>query len=155
MRRSALPLALVGLLGSAALAAAPAAAFPNAFTHYGHNSFGPPPSRSYAPQPLNTYRYPYGYRGSHSNSYRAPYGTSNQTNGGYGYPAPYGYPIAAEPAPYEPVPTRQCNVGTVLGGAAIGGGLGAVLASNSRNRVWSLPMGAAVGGILGGVMSGC
>jgi hypothetical protein len=43
----------------------------------------------------------------------------------------------------------------VLGGAAIGGGLGAVLASNSRNRVWSLPMGAAVGGILGGVMSGC
>jgi hypothetical protein len=151
MRRSALPLALVGLLSSTALAAAPAEAYPNAFPRYGHNSYGPPPSRSYAPQPLNSYRYPYGYR----DSYRSTDGNSFRANGGHGYAAPYGYPMAAEPVPYAPVPTRQCNVGTVLGGAAIGGGLGAVLASNSRNRVWSLPMGAAVGGILGGVISGC
>jgi hypothetical protein len=146
MHRSALPLALVGLFGSAALAVAPAAAYPNAFPSYGYDSYGPPPSRSYVPQPLN----PNGYRGTYGNSYRAPYGTNYRANGGYGYPTPYGYPIAA-----EPVPTRQCNVGTVLTGAAIGGGLGAVLASNSRNRVWSLPMGAAMGGILGGVISGC
>ena len=49
------------------------------------------------------------------------------------------------------------TTGTVVPGygAAIGGGLGAMLASNSRNRLWSLPMGAAMGGILGGVISGC
>lgn len=129
MRSFTLPLALAGLLGSAALTAAPAAAYPNAYPHYNHGSYGPPPGRSYAPRPrlLNSY------------SYRAPYSD----------------PIAAEPVPYEPVPPKRCNVGTVLTGAAIGGGLGAVLANNSRNRLWSLPMGAAMGGILGGVISGC
>ena len=69
--------------------------------------------------------------------------------------SPYGYPIASEPTPYGPPPVRSCNRGTVLTGAAIGGGLGAMLATNSRNRLWSLPIGAAMGGILGGVMSGC
>jgi hypothetical protein len=73
----------------------------------------------------------------------------------YGYNNTYGYPIASEPAPYGLAPVRSCNRGIVLTGAAIGGGLGAILATNSRNRLWSLPMGAAMGGILGGVISGC
>ena len=51
--------------------------------------------------------------------------------------------------------TAVVDVLIASNGAAIGGGLGAILATNSRNRLWSLPMGAAVGGILGGVMSGC
>jgi hypothetical protein len=131
MRLSALPLVLVGLLGSAALAPAAALAYPYGDQPYAYDSYGPPPGPSYAPVPVN----PYGHGG--------------------GYSTRYGYPIAAEPEPYGPPPVRRCNRGTVLTGAAIGGGLGAMLASNSRNRLWSLPMGAAMGGILGGVISGC
>lgn len=126
MHRSALPLALAGLLGSTALTPAPAAAYPNAdppYSHHRYATYGPLP-RPYAPLPVSPYGYP-------------------------------DYPVAAEPVPYEPTPPRRCNVGTVLGGAAIGGGLGAVLANGSRNRRWGLPMGAAVGGILGGLISGC
>lgn len=125
MHRSALPLALAGLLGSAALGPVPAAAYPR-YSHDRYDRYaryGPPPS-AFAPLPVS------------------PYGDPD-------------HPIAAEPLPYEPAPSRRCHVGTVLGGAAIGGGLGAVLANNSRNRRWSLPMGAAVGGILGGLISGC
>jgi hypothetical protein len=121
MRLSALPLVLAGLLGSAALAPEAAQAYPYGDQRYAYDSYGPPPSQTYAPLPAR----------------------------------PYGYPIAVEPAPYSPPPVRRCNRGTVLTGAAIGGGLGAMLASNSRNRLWSLPMGAAMGGILGGVISGC
>ena len=88
-----------------------------------------------------------------------PYGDQRYAYGGQRYAplpvSPYGYPIASEPEPYSPAPVRRCNRGTVLTGAAIGGGLGAMLASNSRNRLWSLPLGAAMGGILGGVISGC
>lgn len=88
-----------------------------------------------------------------------PYGDQRYAYGGQRYAplpvSPYGYPIASEPEPPSPAPVRRCNRGTVLTGAAIGGGLGAMLASNSRNRLWSLPMGAAMGGILGGVISGC
>jgi uncharacterized protein YcfJ len=58
-------------------------------------------------------------------------------------------------APVAPVRERRCNPGTLLTGAVIGGGLGAVLADGSRNRRWALPMGAAMGGLLGGVASGC
>jgi hypothetical protein len=86
-----------------------------------------------------------------------PYGDQRYAYDSYG-PFPgrtYDYPVAAEPGPYNPPSVRRCNRGTVLTGAAIGGGLGAMLASNSRNRLWSLPMGAAMGGILGGVISGC
>ena len=93
-------------------------------------NYGP----TYAPLPVNPYGYPSGYGTSYNN---------------------YGYPIASEQTPYGPPPVRSCNRSTVLTGAAIGGGLGAILATNSRNRRWSLPMGAAMGGILGGVMSGC
>jgi hypothetical protein len=93
-------------------------------------NYGP----TYAPLPVNPYGYPSGYGTSYNN---------------------YGYPIASEPAPYGLAPVRSCNRGIVLTGAAIGGGLGAILATNSRNRLWSLPMGAAMGGILGGVISGC
>lgn len=96
--------------------------------------------------------YPYGDQ-------RYAYGDQRYAYGGQRYAplpvSPYGYPIASEPEPYSPAPARRCNRGTVLTGAAIGGGLGAMLASNSRNRLWSLPMGAAMGGILGGVISGC
>ena len=132
MRLSALPLVLAGLLGSAALAPEAAQAYPYGDQRYTYDSYGQPPGRTYAPLPAS----PYGYGGSYPTS-------------------PYGYPIAVEPAPYSPPPVRRCNRGTVLTGAAIGGGLGAMLASNSRNRLWSLPMGAAMGGILGGVISGC
>lgn len=119
MRLSPLPFALAGLLGStAALAPAPALAYPD------HDR-----------------RYSYGGHGY----YFSPYDSGS-----------YGYPVAAEPMPYDaPAPVRSCNRGTVLAGAAIGGGLGALLANNSRNRRWSLPMGAAMGGILGGIVSGC
>jgi len=129
MRFFPLPLALAGLLGSAGLAPAAALAYPNA---------GP----TYAPLPVS----PYGYINA--------YGDYNNDHAGR-YPGSYGYPIAAEPAPYGPPPVRSCNRGTVLTGAAIGGGLGAMLATNSRSRLWSLPISAALGGILGGVMSGC
>lgn len=133
MRLSALPLVLAGLLGSAALMPAPARAYP---PNYPYGS--PAPMQGYAPLPVSPYGYP-------SNGYSSPYG-----------PNPYGgYPIAADPGPYAPAPVRSCNRGTVLTGAAIGGGLGAMLANNSRNRRWSLPMGAAMGGILGGIVSGC
>ena len=131
MRLSALPLVLAGLLGSAALAPEVAQAYPYGDQRYSYDSYGPPRGRTYGPLPVR----PYGYGGSYSSL--------------------YGYPVAAEPEPYNPPPVRRCNRGTVLTGAAIGGGLGAMLASNSRNRLWSLPMGAAMGGILGGVISGC
>lgn len=68
---------------------------------------------------------------------------------------PYGYPIAERPLAYSSRPASRCNLGTVLTGAAIGGGLGVVLASDPRNRLWTLPMGAAAGGLLGGLLSGC
>jgi len=131
MRLSALPLVLAGLLGSAALAPEVARAYPYGDQRYAYDSYGPPRGRTYGALPVS----PYGYGGSES--------------------SPYGYPVASEPEPYNPPPVRRCNRGTVLTGAAIGGGLGAMLASNSRNRLWSLPMGAAMGGILGGVISGC
>jgi len=91
--------------------------------------------------------YPYGDQRYAYDSYGPPPGRT--------YSSPYGYPVAAEPEPYSPALVRRCNRGTVLTGADIGGGLGAILASNSRNRLWSLPVGAAMGGILGGVISGC
>jgi hypothetical protein len=131
MRLSALPLVLAALLGSAALAPEAAQAYPYGDQRYAYDSYGPPRGRTYGALPVS----PYGYGGSES--------------------SPYGYPVASEPEPYNPPPVRRCNRGTVLTGAAIGGGLGAMLASNSRNRLWSLPMGAAMGGILGGVISGC
>jgi len=131
MRLFTFPLVLAGLLGSAALAPAAVLAYPYSGQRYAYDSFAPQPRRSYAPEPVS----PYGYGGS--------------------YPNPYGDPIAADPTPYTPPPVRHCNRGTVLTGAAIGGGLGAIMASNSRTRLWSLPMGAAMGGILGGVLSGC
>ena len=128
MRLSALPLVLAGLLGSAALAPEVAQAYP-----YGDQRY------AYGDQ-----NYAYDNYGPLRGRTYAPLPVS-----------PYGYPMATEPAPYSPPPERRCNRGTVLTGAAIGGGLGAMLASNSRNRLWSLPMGAAMGGILGGVISGC
>jgi hypothetical protein len=81
----------------------------------------------------------------------------------------YGYPVSHYPAPAhlgQPTTTlaggnglftqpRACTPVVPLVGAALGGTVGAVMAHNSRNRVWALPMGAAVGGILGGVASGC
>ena len=126
MPLSALPLVLAGLLGSAALAPEAAQAYPYGDQRYGDQRYA---YENYGPPPGRTY---------------APLPVS-----------PYGYPIASEPELYSPPPVRRCNRGTVLTGAAIGGGLGAMLASNSRNRLWSLPMGAAMGGILGGVISGC
>ena len=126
MRLSALPLVLAGLLGSAALAPEVAQAYPYGDQRYGDQRYA---YDNYGPPRGRTY---------------APLPVS-----------PYGYPIASEPEPYSPPPVNRCNRGTVLTGAAIGGGLGAMLASNSRNRLWSLPMGAAMGGILGGVISGC
>jgi hypothetical protein len=131
MRLSPLPLVLAGLLGSAALAPEVAQAYPYGDQRYGDQRYGGQRYAydNYGPPPGRTY---------------APLPVS-----------PYGYPIASEPEPYSPTPVRRCNRGTVLTGAAIGGGLGAMLASNSRNRLWSLPMGAAMGGILGGVISGC
>ena len=126
MRLSALPLVLAGLLGSAALAPEAAQAYPYGDQRYGDQRYA---YDNYGPPRGRTY---------------APLPVS-----------PYGYPIASEPEPYSPPPVNRCNRGTVLTGAAIGGGLGAMLASNSRNRLWSLPMGAAMGGILGGVISGC
>lgn len=135
MRLSARPFVLAGLLGSAALAPAVALAYPYGYGYgdqrYAYENYGLPSSRTTPPVPVS----PYGY-GGHDSS-------------------PYGYPMNAEAAPYSPPPVRRCNRGTVLTGAAIGGGLGAMLASNSRTRLWSLPMGAAMGGILGGVLSGC
>ena len=128
MRLSALPLVLAGLLGSAALAPEVAQAYP-----YGDQNY------AYGDQ-----NYAYDNYGPLRGRTYAPLPVS-----------PYGYPMATEPAPYSPPPVRRCNRGTVLTGAAIVGGLGAMLASNSRNRLWSLPMGAAMGGILGGVISGC
>jgi hypothetical protein len=82
---------------------------------------------------------------------------------------PYGYPVTNYPVPVystRPAPIlaggngvfqqpRTCKPVVPLVGAALGGTVGAVMAPNSRNRVWALPMGAAVGGILGGVASGC
>ncbi len=126
MRLSALPLVLAGLLGSAALAPEASQAYPYGGQRYGGQRYA---YDNYGPPRGRTY---------------APLPVS-----------PYGYPIASEPEPYSPPPVNRCNRGTVLTGAAIGGGLGAMLASNSRNRLWSLPMGAAMGGILGGVISGC
>ena len=126
MRLSALPLVLAGLLGSAALAPEASQAYP-----YGDQRYG-------------DQRNAYDNHGRPPGRTYAPLPVS-----------PYGYPIASEPEPYSPPPVNRCNRGTVLTGAAIGGGLGALLASNSRNRLWSLPMGAAMGGILGGVISGC
>lgn len=126
MRLSALPLVLAGLLGSAALAPEASQAYPYGDQRYGDQRYA---YDNYGPPRGRTY---------------APLPVS-----------PYGYPIASEPEPYSPPPVNRCNRGTVLTGAAIGGGLGAMLASNSRNRLWSLPMGAAMGGILGGVISGC
>ncbi len=126
MRLSALPLVLAGLLGSAALAPEAAQAYPYGDQRYGGQRYA---YDNYGPPRGRTY---------------APLPVS-----------PYGYPIASEPEVYSPPPVNRCNRGTVLTGAAIGGGLGAMLASNSRNRLWSLPMGAAMGGILGGVISGC
>jgi hypothetical protein len=82
-----------------------------------------------------------------------PYGDQRYSYDNYGpLPGRTYAPLPVRPYGY---PVRRCNRGTVLSGAAIGGGLGAMLASNSRNRLWSLPMGAAMGGILGGVISGC
>lgn len=141
MRFLSLPLVLAGLLGSAGLAPAAAFAYPNAGPRYNYNSYGPVPSPTYAPLPVRPYGYNNAY-GSYSN------------NAGV-YPNGYRYPIVSKPTPYAPAPGRICNRGTVLTGAAIGGGLGAILATNSRNRLWSLPIGAAMGGILGGVISGC
>ena len=131
MRLSPLPLVLAGLLGSAALAPEASQAYPYGDQRYGDQRYGNQRYAydNYGPPPGRTY---------------APLPVS-----------PYGYPIASEPELYSPPPVRRCNRGTVLTGAAIGGGLGAMLASNSRNRLWSLPMGAAMGGILGGVISGC
>lgn len=131
MRLSALPLVLAGLLGSAALAPEAAQAYP-----YG--------DQRYVDQRYGGQRYAYDNYGPPRGRTYAPLPVS-----------PYGYPIASEPELYSPPPVNRCNRGTVLTGAAIGGGLGAMLASNSRNRLWSLPMGAAMGGILGGVISGC
>lgn len=143
MRFFPLPLALVGLLGCAGLAPAAALAYPNDGPRTSYGSYGPYPNPTYAPLPVNPYR-------NNNNAYR-----SFNNNNTDRYPSSYGYPIAAEAVPYGPAPVRSCNRGTVLTGAAIGGGLGAILATNSRNRLWSLPIGAAMGGILGGVMSGC
>jgi hypothetical protein len=133
MRLSALPLVLAGLLGSAALAPEAAQAYP------------------YGDQRYSDQRYAYGGQRYAYDNYGPPRGRTYAP-----LPvSPYGYPIASEPELYSPPPVNRCNRGTVLTGAAIGGGLGAMLASNSRNRLWSLPMGAAMGGILGGVISGC
>ena len=119
---------MAGLLGSAALAPEAAQAYP-----YGDQRY------AYGGQ-----RYAYDNYGPPRGRTYAPLPVSS-----------YDYPIASEPELYSPPPVNRCNRGTVLTGAAIGGGLGALLASNSRNRLWSLPMGAAMGGILGGVISGC
>jgi len=167
MRLFTFPLVLAGLLGSAALAPAAVLAYPYSGQRYAYDSFAPQPRRSYAPEPVS----PYGYGGSYPNPYgnqryaydsyapqpRRSYAPEPVSPYGYGggYSNPYGDPIAADPTPYTPPPVRHCNRGTVLTGAAIGGGLGAIMASNSRTRLWSLPMGAAMGGILGGVLSGC
>lgn len=132
MRNSFLHLALAGLLGSAAVAPAAALAYPGAYRQPG-----------FAPVPASPYGYGPGYGVSPGDGY---WGNA---------PDYYGYPVAAEPLPYNAVPARSCSPSTALVGAAVGGGLGAILANGSRNRRWALPMGAAVGGILGGVISGC
>jgi len=152
MRCFPLPLVLAGLLGSAGLVPADALASPDN-DDYVYASYGPPPRATYAALPANSYRYRSGYPSRYDNNY-SNYSKYNNNYGGR-YPNGYAYPIVSESSSYGPSPGRSCNHGTVLTGAAIGGGLGAMLATNSRNRLWSLPMGAAMGGILGGVMSGC
>ena len=171
LRQSLLPLAL-----AAVALPAPSLAFPHGQTHYVVQPAAPQPAvyvvkPRYAPQryyvaqpqpqvqlrPLPPVQPQY-----------VPY----QPYKGYG-PAPvsrYGYPVTDYPGPgyyqgQRPVafadgnglvnPPRTCTPLVPLVGAALGGTMGAVIAPNSRNRRWALPMGAAVGGILGGVASGC
>ena len=137
MRVSTLPLLLAGLLGGAALAPAAVQAYPYP-SSYPHPSYPYTVQRhtveTFTPQP------------------RPRYVTVRVRPYGYGYSSGY-RPVAV--APVAPVRERRCNPGTLLTGAVIGGGLGAVLADGSRNRRWALPMGAAMGGLLGGVASGC
>lgn len=96
---------------------------------------------TYAPHP--------GFQPTVVNHYGHP--VSNHHSGGFhGQPTPTlagGNGLFQQP--------RTCQPFVPLAGAALGGTVGAVMASNSRDRRWALPMGAAVGGIIGGVASGC
>jgi hypothetical protein len=137
MRVSTLPLLLAGLLGGAALAPAAVQAYPYSY------------SSPYSPHPYTVQRHTVE---TFIPQPRPRYVTVRVRPYGYGYSSD-DRPMAV--APVAPVRERRCNPGTLLTGAVIGGGLGAVLADGSRNRRWALPMGAAMGGLLGGVASGC
>lgn len=142
MRHPVFPLVLAALLGSTYVhpAAAGVDPYDDHSPHYGDDSdFG-----GYLPE-RDVYRHvPHRYVGPLPRS---------------GFSAlpvyPYRDPVAAGPFAHQSRPANRCSVRPVLAGAAIGGGLGAVLASDSRNRLWTLPMGAAAGGLLGGLLSGC
>ena len=130
MRAPAIPLLLSGLLAGAALAPAAAYAYPYTVQRYTVETYTP----LARPRTVTVRVRPGGY------------------GNGYGYGASY-RPLAV--APVAPVRERRCQPGSLLTGAVVGGGLGAVLADGSRNRRWAVPMGAAVGGLVGGVASGC
>lgn len=143
MRAPAIPLLLSGLLAGAALAPAAASAYPYTVQRYSVETYTPLPR----PRTVTVRVRPGGYGNGYGNVY-----------GGYGYSNGYGYGAGYRPlavAPVAPVRERRCQPGSLLTGAVIGGGLGALLADGPRNRRWALPMGAAVGGLVGGVASGC
>lgn len=167
LRASVLPLALAALA-----LPAPSLAFPHGPSHYVVQPVAPQPTAylvqpQYAPpryyvaqprpqvqlRPLPSVPYQYAHPG---------YAPALVSRHGYpitDYPTS-GYHRGHGPAAFaggngQPVPARTCTPLVPLVGAALGGTMGAVIAPNSRNRRWALPMGAAVGGILGGVASGC
>ena len=143
MRAPAIPLLLSGLLAGAALAPAAAYAYPYTVQRYTVETYTPLPR----PRTVTVRVRPGGY----GNGYGSGYGGHGYGigYGGYGYGAGY-RPLAV--APVAPVRERRCQPGSLLTGAVVGGGLGAVLADGSRNRRWAVPMGAAVGGLVGGVI---
>ena len=147
MRVPAFPLLLSGLLAGAAFAPAAVQAYPYTVQRYTVETYTPLPR----PRPRTvTVRVRPGDDG-YGSGYGG-YGYGGYGYGGYGYGSGY-RPLAV--APVAPVRERRCQPASLLTGAVIGGGLGAVLADGPRNRRWALPMGAAVGGLVGGAVSGC
>lgn len=156
MRAPAIPLLLSGLLAGAALAPAAASAYPYTVQRYSVETYTPLPSPR--PRTVTVRVRPGGYGNGYGSSYGGYGNGYGNVYGGYGYSNGYGYGAGYRPlavAPVAPVRERRCQPGSLLTGAVIGGGLGALLADGPRNRRWALPMGAAVGGLVGGVASGC
>lgn len=142
MRVPAFPLLLSGLLAGAAFAPAAVQAYPYTVQRYTVETYTPLPRPRPRTVTVRVRPGDYGYGSGY---------------GGYGYSG-YGYGSGYRPlavAPVAPVRERRCQPASLLTGAVIGGGLGAVLADGPRNRRWALPMGAAVGGLVGGAVSGC